>query len=237
MNFIIPVIVVLHELASPSGVFNNTVYYAEMARNTFISPLNNVAESKENSYVPACSLDPNRPVTYKELKLEAMHNCKFNKNPDEKIIDLLIEVEKTYPVPSEMRGMILSAACMESGYNPTAKGDRKFSKNKKTPMAIGILQQWPVYEKLHPGMDRTNPRQAAESWMNHIFKRIPKVKRICKYRTDNKIWLAAWVTGIRAPKKGGRCNERPKHYRLLKKWHKNIKKTRIETYGCSERGC
>ena len=176
-------------------------------------------------------------MTYKELKLEAMHNCKFNKNPDEKIIDLLIEVEKTYPVPSEMRGMILSAACMESGYNPTAKGDRKFSKNKKTPMAIGILQQWPVYEKLHPGMDRTNPRQAAESWMNHIFKRIPKVKRICKYRTDNKIWLAAWVTGIRAPKKGGRCNERPKHYRLLKKWHKNIKKTRIETYGCSERGC
>ena len=50
MNFIIPVIVVLHELASPSGVFNNPVYYAEMDRNTFISPLNNVAESKENSY-------------------------------------------------------------------------------------------------------------------------------------------------------------------------------------------
>ena len=150
---------------------------------------------------------------------------------------MLIETEKSFSVPLEMRGMLLSAACMESGFNPTAKGDRKFSKNKKTPMAIGILQQWPIYEKMYPGMDRTNPKDAAESWMKHIVKKIPKVKRNCKYKTDNRIWLAAWVTGIRAPKKGGRCKERPNHYRLLRKWHRNIKRARLETYGCIEPGC
>ena len=136
-----------------------------------------------------------------------------------------------------MRGMILAAACMESRYNPNAKGDRKFSKDKKTPMAIGILQMWPIYEKMFPGLDRTNPESAANGWMQHIVKQIPKVKGMCGYKTDGKIWLAAWVTGIRYKKKGGRCREAPLHYRLLKRWHRNIKrewkKTRVKDVdGC-----
>jgi len=237
MNIIVPIALVLYELLSPSGVFNNPVYYAEQARNTFIAPLNHAVNSEKDTYVPTCNLDVDRPVTYEEIKLEAIFNCKFNKDPNITLINMLIETEKSFSVPLEMRGMLLSAACMESGFNPTAKGDRKFSKNKKTPMAIGILQQWPIYEKMYPGMDRTNPKDAAESWMKHIVKKIPKVKRNCKYKTDNRIWLAAWVTGIRAPKKGGRCKERPNHYRLLRKWHRNIKRARLETYGCIEPGC
>jgi len=179
-------------------------------------------------------------VTYGELHDQALFNCPWAKMTEEKekIISQLIEVEKSFNPPPEMRGMLLAAACMESGYNPRAKGDRKFSKSKKKPMAIGLLQQWPFYERIYPGIDRTNPVDAATSWMKHIVKKIPKVKRTCRYKTEAKIWLAAWVTGIRAPKAGGRCKERPLHYRLLKKWHKNIRKDRKTAADCAgQDGC
>ena len=92
-------------------------------------------------------------------------------------------------------------------------------------MAIGILQQWRVYEKAY-GTNRTDPRSAAQGWMKHIAKKISKVTKRCKFKTDERIWLAAWVTGVRKPKAGGRCYEKPKHYKLLKKWHRKIRKNR-----------
>jgi hypothetical protein len=162
--------------------------------------------------------------TYGEVLKEAIHNCK-GVDPEKVDIELLkklIEVEKEFNVPPKFRGMILAAACQESKYNPVAKGDRKFSKDKKTPMAIGLMQLWPYYERVYK-IDRTKPEEAARAWMQHIVKQIPKIKRNCRYRTDNKIWLAAWVTGIRYKKVGGRCREVPKHHRVLKKWHRNIK--------------
>jgi len=169
--------------------------------------------------------------SYDEVLREALHSCPgiHPEKVDLDLLEKLIEVEKEFNVPPKYRGMILAAACQESKYNPNAKGDRKFSKNKKTPMAIGILQQWPYYEKAY-GMNRTDPIQAARSWMEHIVKQIPKVKRQCKYTTDERIWLAAWVTGIRYKKPNGRCREVPKHFRLLKKWYRNIKIKRAD--GC-----
>lgn len=168
------------------------------------------------------------PVTYEEILEEATYSCpgRKPKDVDVGLLQKLINIEKEFNVPPEMRGMILAAACMESAYNPNAKGDRKFSKSGKKPMAIGILQMWPIYKKMYPGLDRTDPEAAARAWMKHIVKMIPRVKRQCKYKTDHKVWLAAWVTGIRYKKPGGRCNERPKHYRLLKRWHRSIKQTR-----------
>ena len=100
--------------------------------------------------------------TYDEVLLEAIHNCN-GVDPEEvdiSLLEKLIEVEKEFNVPSEFRGMILAAACQESKYNPKAKGDRKFSKNKKTPMAIGILQLWPFYERAY-SIERTNPIESA----------------------------------------------------------------------------
>jgi hypothetical protein len=177
----------------------------------------------------------NGEVSYEELKYQAMHNCKNNNNPSVKVVDTLIKVERLFNPPPSMRGMVLAAACVESGFNPLAKGDRKFSKSKKVPMAIGVLQQWPIYEKVY-GTDRTNPESAALSWMGHIVKQIPKVKKQCRYTTNRKIWIAAWVTGIRYKKEGGRCNEFPKHYRLLKKWHRTIKKQRDAASTCDKKG-
>ena len=197
-----------------------------------------LADQADEGFIRA--LSPEDPVTYDEIRHYAIYECNNNRQGPVELIDALIEIEKSYNPPPSMRGMLLAAACMESGYNPHATGDHKFSKSKKKPMAIGILQLWPVYEKIMPGLDRRNPEQAARAWMNHIVKKIPKVKKQCKYRTAKKIWLAAWVTGIRYKKAGGRCNERPLHYRLLTRWHKSIKKDREHRGYCTSKetcGC
>ena len=165
--------------------------------------------------------------TYEELKMKALYECPtrhFSKI-DASVIDKLIEVEKQYNVHPSARGMVLAAACMESGFNPKAKGDRKFSKDKKTPKAIGVLQMWRWYEKTY-NVDRTDVVSSAHGWMKHIVRMLPRVKRQCKFKSQKKLWVAAWVTGIRYPKKGGRCYERPLHLRILRKWQKQVRKDR-----------
>lgn len=171
--------------------------------------------------------------TYAELKYEAKYNCKFNKpkNIKESVINDLIDVEKKFNVPSGLKGMILAAACRESGFNTNAKGDYITIKNKKLPRAIGVLQQWRWYEKKYK-FDRRNHIDAANAWMKHIVKQIPYVKRKCKFRSKNRIWVASWVTAIRYPKPGGRCYEKPTHYKTLKKWFRHIKKSRLEGCEC-----
>ena len=211
----------------------------------FEKPIN-VGQSTEDGYqqlinydTPASKSDYvevyDGPATYDELRQYALTNCKNNPSPSEEVIDTLIEVEKVFSPPPEMRGMILAAACMESGFRPNAKGDRKFSKSKKKPMAIGVLQQWSYYERVY-GTDRRDPRSAGMSWMTHIVRMIPKVKKQCRYKTEERIWLAAWVTGIRYKKPGGRCKERPKHYYLLRKWQRQIEKDRKLQQRCDEHG-
>jgi hypothetical protein len=195
-----------------------------------------VLQVPDSSFIKPVNL-PDETVAYDELKYYALHGCDNNKNPSPALIDTLIQIERAFNPPPSMRGMLLAAACMESGYNPNAKGDQKFSKDKKTPMAIGILQQWSFYEK-HYGIKRTDPIGAAMSWMQHIVKQIPKVKKMCKYKSKKKIWLAAWVTGIRSKKENGRCNELPNHYKLLKRWHKYIEQDRKFLEDCEPRdGC
>ena len=153
----------------------------------------------------------------------AVDLCKHTKGATTKkkqealrIAKMLYDVEERLNVPDIMRGMTLSAACLESAFNPSAKGDRKFSANKKTPKAIGVLQMWKWYEKSY-GVDRKDPRSAAVGWLTHIKRLLPKVKKQCRYKTQRRLWTAAWVTGIRYKKPGGRCKEKPKHYRFFLK--------------------
>jgi len=168
-----------------------------------------------------------KPFSYEELIEQAQNNCISSKrrNIDVNLLWKLVEVEKMYNPDPAVRGMILAAACMESGFNPRAKGDRKFSKNGRTPKAIGILQMWKVYEKAY-GTNRLDPVSSAHGWMQHIVRMIPRVKRQCKYKTPKRIWISAWVTGVRSRRKGGRCKETPKHLKILYRWHRNIIKHR-----------
>ncbi len=176
-------------------------------------------------------------VTYEELYDEALFNCPFSAPSAEReaIINTLIDVEKKFNLPASLRGMLLSAACHESGFNPEARGDHKFSKSKKA-MAIGLFQMWPWWEK-HYNIDRTNPEQAASAYLSHVKSKINKVKNLCKPRTLERTWVVAWVTAIRAPKDGGRCNEKPKFYRILKRWHSNIKLSRELRGSCEGDTC
>ena len=200
----------------------------------FLEPTAQVSTNQFHTLELSRPSDPDSPITYEEVLDEAINNC-YNKKPDRidvGMLEDLIEIEKDFNVPESLRGMILAAACRESRYNPNAKGDRKFSKNKKTPMAIGLLQLWPIYEKMYPGLDRTDPLQSAKAWMKHIVKQIPKVKKQCRYKTEKRTWIAAWVTGIRYKKAGGRCREAPLHLRTLKKWHRSIRAKRKKADGC-----
>jgi len=167
---------------------------------------------------------------YDCISERAVNDCKYRsaEDIDPEIISLLINVEKEYNVPSSLKGMLLAAACTESGYNALAAGDKKFSKSKKKPMAIGILQLWPIYVKMYK-IDRKNPTASAHAWMKHIVSKLKKIDKQCGYKTQRRRWIAAWVTGIRYKKPGGRCKERPTHLKTLNRWHRHI-----ENYGCGE---
>tara|TARA_R100000808_G_scaffold13367_1_gene32486 strand:+ start:25 stop:639 length:615 start_codon:yes stop_codon:yes gene_type:complete len=162
-------------------------------------------------------------IKYSDIVYQAINNCPglSSTKVDQKLIWDLVKIENKYNPPKSLRGMLLAAACQESKYNPNAEGDRKFSKRRK-PKAIGILQFWPWAKKY---INRRDPHQSADFWMKRIVKQLStSVKRNCKFRSKKRRWIAAWVTAIRYPKKGGRCYEKPKHYSLLKKWYRNIKK-------------
>ena len=128
----------------------------------------------------------------------------------------LLLAEEEADIPDDMRGMTLAAACMESGFNANAEGDHSFSKDGKTPKAIGILQMWPCYEKAY-GVNRRDVRSSAKGWLANIGAQVPSVRRRCKARTIKETWRLAWVHGVRAPKKGGRCNENTLHWSVFKK--------------------
>ena len=171
-------------------------------------------------------------ISYNEIFHQGVYHCKNRSRASMKqthidMIRLMIKVEQGFNVPKQLRGMLVAAACSESGYNPSARGDfrmrKRRGKMRRIPMAIGILQQWPWYESFYK-INRRDPTEAAFSWMSHIKRQIPKVKKRCKPRNKKKLWIAAWVHGIRAPKQGGRCKEAPLHLKILKRWHKNIRR-------------
>jgi len=168
----------------------------------------------------------------------AVDNCK-NVTPNRveearRIAHMIYMVERLFDVPEELKGMTLAAACLESGFNPSAQGDRKFSKDKKTPKAIGIMQLWSWWEKGKYGyqIDRRDPVQSVFAWMTHIKKQLPKVKKRCRPRSEKKAWIQAWVHAVRAPKPTGRCREKPKHLRYLLKIQRvygEMQNTRMKT--------
>ena len=159
---------------------------------------------------------------------QAIYKCRYAR-PEKVNVKLLwdlVKIEAKYNPPPELQGMLLAAACHESGYNPKALGD--YTK-KGHPRAHGILQQWKWVKKY--GVNRLNPHQAADFWMKHVVRQLKSVKKKCRFRSEKKLWIAAWVTSIRYPKASGRCYEKPLHLRILKKWKRNLRKNSKLT-GC-----
>ena len=177
--------------------------------------------------INTCQYTESDPISYDEIRKQAISGCSLRSadKVDTKLIDMLISIEKAHALPPSVRGLLLAASCSESGYNPRARGD--WRKNKTTgrryPKAYGLLQFWPWAKKY---IDRDDPGQSANFWLKRIKKQIPHVRKRCKFRNTRKIWFAAHVTAVRAPKKSGRCYEKSRHHQLLMRWHKSIARDR-----------
>lgn len=190
--------------------------------------------------MPSATWHEEEEALYEELVFQAIDDCRTlsSKNVDETLMWELVRVEQRYDVPNELRGMLLAQACGESGFNRFAKGDWTKSKTPRA-RAIGLFQMWSWWESDY-GIDRTKPKEVAGAYMKHVSRMLKKVRKQCRYRSESRQWIAAWVTAIRAPKKGGRCRELPNHLKILKRWHRNIKKLRkfqqtqdeLDDFGC-----
>ena len=236
MKFLLPILILGSFHPDAQDTLQRFSQEVPDAKDAYVR-LINFHEREDYKFVKPISDNVDSAVTYEEIREQAILNCKNVKDISkikEQVIDDLIEIEKSFNVPDEMRGMLLAAACSESGYNPKARGDHKFSKSKKKPMAIGILQMWPWWESTKHGfgIDRTDHKAAARAWMTHVTSKLSKVKRQCRYKTPERQWVAAWVTAIRKPKATGRCNEKPLHLAILKKWHRLVKVERNFVPGC-----
>ena len=154
----------------------------------------------------------------------------------------MLDEERLCGIPLELRGYTLAKACMESRFNPLAKGDCKEDGNCR---ALGLLQMWPWVTKskwnpLTP-IDRRDPRAVTRFYLEFAtLQMIPttrwkggpviesKLKRYCPVRERHPInkWITAFVRINRSPKdKYGyhRCNEKPLGLRWYKKWRKELK--------------
>jgi len=182
--------------------------------------------SEQDQRIQMCEV-PNTEVDDQELVEVAVKVCypDMKKIPDQYYINAakLLKVEKEMCVPDEMSGMTLAAACIESGFNSNAEGDHRFSKDGKTPKAIGILQMWPVYEKAY-GTDRRDVESSARGWLKNIKRQVPSVTRRCMTGTIRETWRLAWVHGVRAPKAGGRCRENVSHWGVFLKIKNRLNK-------------
>jgi len=171
---------------------------------------------------------------YNDLLVEA-YECKNAKEKAKEsgIIEKLIEIEDTYfvkyDIPDDLRGMLLAAACSESGYDGQAKGDWKVitkrNREYKVPRAKGILQFWQWAEKKY-ALNRLDPINSAHVWMQHVVNSYSK-NRCKEYRlTEKQRWLGAWAQAVRGrltKENRYRCFQRTKHWKKLRKWKKNIK--------------
>mgnify|MGYP003140035362 FL=1 len=174
----------------------------------------------------------NLSYDYSNLINEA-YSCRHAKEKtlETGIVEKLAEIEdfyfKAYSIPEDLRGMLLAAACSESGYNAKAKGDWKITlAPKKHPRAKGILQFWQWAEKEY-GLNRLDPIQSAHVWMIHVAN--TREKNFCRgYRlTENQKWLGAWAQAVRGrltKENRYRCFERTRHWKKLRKWKRNIKR-------------
>ncbi|MBU0552222.1 hypothetical protein KKF91_18860 [Myxococcota bacterium] len=156
----------------------------------------------------------------RKIIARALKCVRMRKPADPLFLLQLLRIEAQYGVPPELRGMVLAAACSESGFNPRAEGDRHLDK-RRAPKAIGLLQQWPWFERAYR-FDRRDPIAATHAWLQHIRNHLEPTRRRCgRHLRGERLWVKAWVHAVRAPKPGGRCDQTPKHYIRLQRWRRD----------------
>jgi len=175
------------------------------------------------------------PDKYEDVYEQAVNNC-HNRSPEQidlSIVRKLFHIENNFfsvhDIPEELRGMLLAAACNESGYDPEARGDWRTRDGRRVPMARGIVQMWPWWESAY-NIDRNNYEQSATAWLQHIATLKAKNERYNRCPSTFSIvrrWIAAWVQTTRGRvnrQNRYRCYQTPSHYRVLRRWQEDIEK-------------
>ena len=162
--------------------------------------------------LPAYASDKNNPCgeRCKRIVDVAINNCKnAPKGVKKEFLYSLLAQEVALGVPDEYRGMVLAAACRESGYRAVPRpGDGG--------NAVGLLQMWPWWERF--GIDRRDPISATNGWLTRILMNVKRARRMCGKKMQ---YRAAWAWVASGPK-GWRCRS-PRHYWLMKRWHRKVK--------------
>lgn len=130
----------------------------------------------------------------------------------------LLEHEERAGVPRVARGIVLAAACQESGYvEDGRRGD--------AGRARGVLQLWPWYRDRY-GVDRGDDDHSAEVWLYHLVRQLPGTERACRgvrkrwrETASQALWRRASARAVRSHRYS-RCNESTGHWRKLLRWQR-----------------
>ncbi len=148
------------------------------------------------------------------LKAIVSSGCYANYSPDVKTIRELLRIEKDAGISGKARGLLVAAACNESGFKHRAMGDfvdRVTGKRCHTrdwqrcePTSFGIVQQrgWVKKHLRRMGAKSKDPRFdwkiASAYWARHLVNQVPRVKEVCGYPDEEDIWRAAHRTSVMA---------------------------------------
>ena len=169
--------------------------------------------------LPACpAFAETTPTAWESALLDQAATCAEVTPETRTMLLKMLRIEADAEIPAHARGITVAIACIEAKYNPKAEGDHKFSKDGKTPMAVGLFQMWPFWKQFK--VDRRDPYAATKVWLNFVKARMAYVERTCKPKTDEQKWSAAIAYSMMGP--GKRCGQTTNHHRLLKKWQQHI---------------
>ena len=145
--------------------------------------------------------------------------CYAQRSPDGDMVRELLRIEQRAGFTGPARGLLVAAACNESGLTSHALGDwvnpmtGKRCRNGAAgciPKSYGLLQ-FQGWAKRKIRAYATNPkikdprfdwRASAEFWTRHVVKQIPRVRAECGYTDERDVWRAAHRTAVTAPKCG-----------------------------------
>ncbi|MGD2215163.1 MAG: hypothetical protein PVJ64_00350 [Gemmatimonadales bacterium] len=163
----------------------------------------------------------------------ALTECPTNRRPDRAVVIELFRLEIEAGVPRAVRGLLVAAACAESGYRAAPRGHSDGGR------ARGMFQFWSWARSAirRHGATTEDPRDdwraSARFWLEHVQRMLPRVRRDCEGRRgypSHEIarWAAANLTAVSAPLRDARGRFRARcararrhetrHLRLLRAW-------------------
>lgn len=196
------------------------------------------------------TLAPNAPTwTDADLLEVAATQCPTNRRPNVEILRELLKIERAAGIPDAARGLLLAAACRESGYRADPSGWQDGGRSRGMFQFMAWAKK-SIRKHGGEGADvRLDWRASARFWAAHVVKQYKRVKRHCRtsrlrHRTWAAMrWASANATAVRHPKCAqrdlyGRCvNWVPRcaraggrgetlHWKTLRGWHRRLSEQR-----------